>query len=72
MSVANNNVSKWYKVAGVGIVCSLALAGCDRSEKEDTTETAELTEQESASDENTVANAVVVMTQWYKIVLKRL
>ena len=49
MSVANKNVSKWYKVAGIGMVCGLALAGCDRSEKEDTTETAELTEQESAS-----------------------
>lgn len=58
MSVANKNVSKWYKVAGIGMVCGLALAGCDRSEKEDTTETAELTEQESASTENTAATAV--------------
>ena len=58
MSVANKNVSKWYKVAGIGMVCGLALAGCDRSEKEDTTETAELTEQEPASTENTAATAV--------------
>ncbi len=58
MSVANKNVSKWYKVAGIGMVCGLALASCDRSEKEDTTETAELTEQESASTENTAATAV--------------
>ncbi|WP_201561025.1 hypothetical protein [Psychrobacter sp. NC44] len=58
MSVANKNVSKWYKVAGIGMVCGLALAGCDRSEKEDTTETAELTEQESTSTENTAATAV--------------
>ena len=58
MSVANKNVSKWYKVAGIGMVCGLALAGCDRSEKEDSTETAELTEQESASTENTAATAV--------------
>ena len=58
MSVANKNVSKWYKVAGIGMVCGLALAGCDRSEKEDTTEAAELTEQESASTENTAATAV--------------
>ncbi|MGP5173765.1 hypothetical protein [Psychrobacter immobilis] len=58
MSVANKNVSKWYKVAGIGMVCGLALAGCDRSEKEDSTETAELTEQEPASTENTAATAV--------------
>ena len=58
MSVANKNVSKWYKVAGIGMVCGLALAGCDRSEKEDSTEAAELTEQESASTENTAATAV--------------
>lgn len=58
MSVANKNVSKWYKVAGIGMVCGLALAGCDRSEKEDNTETAELTEQESVSTENTAATAV--------------
>ncbi|WP_201513095.1 hypothetical protein [Psychrobacter alimentarius] len=58
MSVANNSLSKWHKVAGVGIVCSLALAGCDRSEKEDTTQAAEVTEQEPVVEENTVANAV--------------
>lgn len=58
MSVANNSLSKWHKVAGIGIVCSLALAGCDRSEKEDTTQTAEVTEQEPAVNENTSATAV--------------
>lgn len=58
MSVANNSLSKWHKVAGIGIVCGLALAGCDRSEKEDTTQTAEVTEQEPVANENTVANAV--------------
>lgn len=58
MSVANNSLSKWQKAAGIGIVCSLALAGCDRSEKEDTTEAAEVTEQEATVDENAVAAAV--------------
>ena len=57
MSVANKSLSKWYKVAGIGIACSLALAGCDRSEKEETTETAELTENTTAS-ENAAATAV--------------
>ena len=57
MSVANKSLSKWYKVAGIGIACSLALAGCDRSEKEETTETAELTEDTTAS-ENAAATAV--------------
>ena len=58
MSVANKSVSKWYKVAGIGMVCGLALAGCDRSEKEDTTETAEVTEQEVQVKENTAATIV--------------
>ena len=57
MSVANKSLSKWYKVAGIGIACSLALAGCDRSEKEETTEPAELTEDTTAS-ENAAATAV--------------
>ena len=58
MSVANKSLSKWYKVAGIGIACSLALAGCDRSEKEDSTETAKVTEQETEVSENAAATAV--------------
>ncbi|MEN6670091.1 hypothetical protein AAJP47_06935 [Psychrobacter sp. B38] len=58
MSVANSGLSKWHKVAGIGIVCSLALAGCDRSEKEDTTQTAEVTEQEPVATEDVSATAV--------------
>ena len=58
MSVANNGLSKWHKVAGIGIVCSLALAGCDRSEKEDTTQTAEVAEQETVVTEDASATAV--------------
>ena len=58
MSVANISLSKWHKVAGIGLVCGLALAGCDRSDKEDTTETAELTEQETVDSDNAVAPAV--------------
>ncbi len=58
MSVANKNVSKWYKVAGIGLVCGLALAGCDRSEKDDDIETAEVTEQEAPVSENAAAMAV--------------
>ncbi|QOD11805.1 hypothetical protein IEE84_07715 [Psychrobacter sp. 28M-43] len=58
MSVANISLSKWHKVAGIGLVCGLALAGCDRSDKEDTTEQAELTEQETVDVENSVAPAI--------------
>jgi len=58
MSVANKSLSKWHKIAGVGIVCSLALAGCDRSEDEDTNDKAEMTEQDSATTENPAAAAV--------------
>lgn len=58
MSVANKGLSKWQKIAGIGMACSLVLAGCDRSDKEDTTETAELTEQDSDAIENAAATAV--------------
>ena len=58
MSVANISLSKWHKVAGIGLVCGLALVGCDRSDKEDTTEQAELTEQETVDAENSVAPAI--------------
>ncbi|WP_201579886.1 hypothetical protein [Psychrobacter sp. Pi2-52] len=58
MSVANISLSKWHKVAGIGLVCGLALAGCDRSDKEDTPEQAELTEQETVDAENSVAPAI--------------
>lgn len=58
MSVANISLSKWHKVAGIGLVCSLVLAGCDRSDKEDTAEQAELTEQETVDAENSVAPAI--------------
>ncbi|MGO2385729.1 MAG: hypothetical protein ACTH6Z_01245, partial [Psychrobacter sp.] len=58
MSVASISLSKWHKVAGMGLVCGLALAGCDRSDKEDTTEQAELTEQETVDAENSVSPAV--------------
>ena len=58
MSVANISLSKWHKVAGIGIVCGLALAGCDSSEKEDATDTAEMTEQEPVATESAVAPAI--------------
>ena len=58
MSVANISLSKWHKVAGIGIVCGLALAGCDRSENEDAADTSEMTEQEPAVVESDVAPAV--------------
>ena len=35
MSIARNNKAKWSQIAGVGLLCSFALAGCNRSEKVD-------------------------------------
>lgn len=55
MSVSNKSLGKWQKVAGIGLACGLALAGCDRSEKEQTTETAEINEQETVTTENVAA-----------------
>ena len=35
MSTASNSIIKWSQVAGIGLLCSLAVAGCNRSEKVD-------------------------------------
>ncbi|MBO1531912.1 hypothetical protein J3492_11925 [Psychrobacter sp. F1192] len=59
MSVTNKSLSKWQKAAGIGMVCGLVLAGCDRSEKETVeVEDAESVEQQPVTDENAAATSV--------------
>ena len=38
MSVVNNRWVKWQHVAGIGMLCGLAVTGCSRSDKTDDTE----------------------------------
>lgn len=49
MSTANNNRIKWPQIAGIGLLCSLAITGCNRSEKVDQ-------EELDDADEVTVVN----------------
>ncbi|MGM8898441.1 MULTISPECIES: hypothetical protein [unclassified Psychrobacter] len=58
MSVANKKWSKWQQIAGISVVCGLAIAGCERSDKDDTTETAEVTTEQPAANDGTVVPAI--------------
>lgn len=54
MSAVNSKGMKWQQVAGIGMICGLAVAGCSRSDKTETTDAAE----QPAIDNSTVAPAV--------------
>ena len=41
MSAVNRSWKKWQQLAGVTVVCGLAVAGCNRSDNQDTEETVE-------------------------------
>ncbi len=59
MSVVNKKWMKWQQVAGIGVICGLAVVGCERSDKEESTaETAEVTTEQSAANDNTVMPAI--------------
>lgn len=55
MSTVNNRGIKWQQMAGIGLVCSLALIGCNRADKEDSTESVEAIDEQQAVDNNAVA-----------------
>ncbi len=54
MSVVNKGI-KWQYVAGIGVICGLAVVGCSRSDKEDT---AKATDAESIVDNSTAPPAI--------------
>ncbi len=59
MSVVNKKWMKWQQVAGIGVICGLAVVGCERSDKEESTaETAEVTTEQPAANDNTVMPAI--------------
>ncbi len=57
MSAVNKKWIKWQQVAGIGMICGLAVAGCSRSDEADTTETTDATEQ-PAIDNSAVAPVI--------------
>lgn len=61
MSVVNKKWHKWQRIAGIGLVCSLAVAGCNRSdnaEDQDNLETADATTAQPTVDNSEVAPAI--------------
>ena len=57
MSVVNNRGIKWQQVAGIGVICGLAVTGCNRSDnKTNETEATQNNEQPTVGD--SVAPAV--------------
>lgn len=59
MSVVNKKWMKWQQVAGIGVICGLAIVGCERSDKDDeTAQTAEVTTEQPAANDSTVMPAI--------------
>lgn len=58
MSATKSKWIKWQHVAGISLICGLAVTGCDRSDKDDSAETTEATAEQPAANDNVVAPAV--------------
>ncbi|WP_010199755.1 hypothetical protein [Psychrobacter sp. PAMC 21119] len=58
MSVAKSKWIKWQHVAGISLICGLAVTGCDRSDKDDSAETTAATADQPVTDDNVIAPAV--------------
>ena len=58
MSIVKNKWSKWQQVAGIGLVCSLAVAGCSRSDKDDDVDVNEVAVDQQTVNDNDVAPAM--------------
>lgn len=59
MGLANRKGLRWSQVAGISVICGLAVVGCDRSDKdEDTAKTPEVTTDQPVVTEDTVDPAV--------------
>ena len=58
MSVVKNKQLKWQQVAGIGIVCGLAVAGCSRSDDEEGIDANETSAEQQTVDDADVAPAM--------------
>lgn len=50
MSVVKNKWVRWQQVAGVGLICSLAVAGCSRSDNDNVEANEAATEQQTVNE----------------------
>ena len=55
MSVVKNKWMKWQQVAGIGLVCGLAIAGCSRPDDEDSADTTDITAEQQAAEQAELA-----------------
>lgn len=58
MSAANKKWNKWQKIAGIGMICGLAVAGCSRSDKDDNAEAIDTTAEQPVVNDSAVAPAI--------------
>jgi len=59
MSAANKKWIKWPQVAGISLICGIAVAGCSRSDDaEDSIETADATIEQPIANDSAVAPAI--------------
>jgi sRNA-binding protein len=59
MSAANKKWIKWPQVAGISLICGIAVSGCSRSDDaEDSTETADATIEQPITNDSAVAPAI--------------
>lgn len=58
MSATKSKWIKWQHVAGISLICGLAVTGCDRSDKDDSAETIDATAEQSEVDDNVITPAV--------------
>ena len=58
MSVANKKWLKWQQMAGISVICGLAVAGCSRSDNDETAETADVNIEQPAANDSQVAPTI--------------
>ena len=58
MSATKSKWIKWQHVAGISLICGLAITGCDRSDKDAGADTTEATAEQPVANDNVVAPAV--------------
>lgn len=58
MSATKSKWIKWQHVAGISLICGLAVTGCDRSDKDAGADTTEATAEQPVANDNVVAPAV--------------
>ncbi|MGP4789129.1 hypothetical protein ACTXGJ_08380 [Psychrobacter sp. 1Y11] len=58
MSVVKNKWMKWQQIAGISLVCGLAVAGCSRPDDEDSVDTTDVSAEQQATGDADIAPAM--------------